>query len=79
MIELLASVEGKDHKGRPFTAGVVLWDDRVVVTAPILRRALACKTRDQVRDICARNGWRIAVVHELRRERETAGNEYHQS
>jgi hypothetical protein len=76
MIELLAQVEGKDGRGRPFSAGIVLWDDRVVVTAPILRRALARKTRDQVRDICARNGWRISVVHEVRRERETAGNEY---
>ena len=68
MIELLAQVEGKS-RGRPFVAGIVLWDDKVVVTAPILRRELAGKTRDQVRAICERNGWKVSVVHQLERER----------
>ena len=76
MIELLALVEGEMGRGKPFSAGIVLWDDKVVVTAPILRRALARKTRDQVRESCQRNGWRISVVHELRRESATAGKEY---
>lgn len=76
MIEMLASVEGKDHKGRPFVAGAVLWDDKVVVTAPILRRALARKTRDQVREICRQRGWKVTVVYEQRRADERAGKEY---
>jgi hypothetical protein len=70
MIEVLASVEGKSN-GRPFAAGVVLWDDVVVVTAPIVRKALARKTRDQVRDICRRNGWKITVLYEQKRKDAT--------
>lgn len=76
MIELLASIEGKDRKGRPFCAGIVLWNDVTVVTAPILRRALARKTRREVREICERNGWKVSVVHQIERADERPGREY---
>lgn len=76
MIEILAQVEGKDGRGRPFTAGIVLWDDKVVVAAPILRRHFAGKWRDQVRLICKRRGWHISIVHEVHRPDEVPGREY---
>jgi len=69
MIEILATVEGNDRRGRPFSAGVVLWDDRVVVTAPILRRELGRKSRDQVREICRRLGWKVSVVYQMERSK----------
>lgn len=69
MIEILAQITGKDRKGRAFCAGLVLWDDRVVEAAPIVRQMLKGRPRDQVREICLREGWRISVVHRLERER----------
>ena len=34
------------------------------------------KSRNQVREICARNGWRVSVVHQLERADEKPGKEY---
>lgn len=63
MTETLAVIDGPH-----FYAGIVLWDDKVVEAADIVhwmkRRKL---TRAQVRDYCKGKGWRVSVVHELRR------------
>lgn len=62
MKEILASI-----KAPHFYCGIVLWDDVVVQTAPIVRKALHGKTRDYVRDYCARKGWQVSVIDELER------------
>ena len=67
MRETLAQVEGYSGSGHSFCAGIVLWDDRVVETAPIVRSALKGRNRDQVREIARRRQWKIRVVHELER------------
>lgn len=49
---------------KPFVAGF-LWDpieDRVVVTAPILRRSLLGKRAAEVKEICGRAGWQLSNV-----------------
>lgn len=76
MIEILAQVMTPPDVPKPFCAGIVLWDDKVVVTAPILRKWFAGKTRDQVREICRRQGWTVTVVHEITRPDEKPGKEY---
>jgi len=65
VIELLAQVEGQ-HNGKPFAAGIVLWDDKVVEAAPIVR-FMRRWHRDRVREHCQRLGWRISVVHQIER------------
>ena len=67
MIELLAQIEGT-HRGKPFVAGLVLWDDKVVEAAPIVR-FMRKWTRQQVRSFVGQKGWKICVVHQLERER----------
>jgi hypothetical protein len=66
MRELLAEIEAPGPKG--FVAGIVLWDDRVVEAAPIVRwmRGLS---RQAVREHCERKGWTITVVHLLERSK----------
>ena len=55
---------------RKFTAGIVLWDDRVVEAAPIVYFMKRDKwTRQRVRNYCAEKGWKVTVVHELQRSR----------
>jgi hypothetical protein len=51
-----------------FCAGIVLFDDRVVEAAPIVRY-MKRWSRDRVRDYCASKGWRIVVVHQIPRIR----------
>jgi hypothetical protein len=63
MTEILAQITTPK-----FCAGLVLWDDKVVEIAPILRRMRGW-TRDRVRDYCQRRGWKIEVVHVLQRAR----------
>jgi hypothetical protein len=63
VIEILAQISS-DH----FTAGIVLWDDRVVETSPIIGYMKKGKwTRARVRDYCRDKGWKISVVHEMQR------------
>lgn len=51
-----------------FTAGVVLWDDKVVEAAPIVGYMKKQKwSRDRVRSYCKDKGWEISVVYETRR------------
>ncbi len=65
MKETLAQIRAEGARG--FTAAIVLWDDKVVEVAPILRKALGGKSRDYVRKYCAEKGWTVSVVHELER------------
>jgi hypothetical protein len=66
VIEILAQI--KAPKPRPFTAGIVLWDDEVVEAAPIVGFMKRGRwTRAVVRDYCQRKGWEISVVHQIRR------------
>lgn len=64
MIEILAQIRAEGPK--PFTAGIVLWDDKVVEAAPIVRY-MKKKSRDWVRDYCKQRGWSISVVHQMER------------
>jgi hypothetical protein len=67
MIEILAQIESDK-----FTAGIVLWDDRVIEAAPILHYMKKQKwTRDRVRSYCEQRGWRVSVVY--RQERASPG------
>ena len=63
MIEILAAIDAPH-----FYAGVVLWDDRVVEAADIIKYMRIQKwTRARVRDYCRTKGWKISVVHEIKR------------
>lgn len=63
MIEVLAQI-----KAVHFTAGIVLWDDKVIEAAPIVGYMKKQKwTRDRVRDYCKTKGWKISIVHEMQR------------
>jgi hypothetical protein len=53
-------------KPRAFCAGIVLWDDKVIEAAPIVKYMKGW-TRDRVRTYCARCGWKVEVIHELER------------
>lgn len=44
-----------------FCAGIVLWDDKVVEAAPIVKY-MRKWSRAKVRDYCADKGWKISVV-----------------
>ena len=64
--EILAQISGT--KAKPFSAGIVLFDDVVVEAAPIIGFMKKNKfTRDQVREYCRAKGWEINVVYEQRR------------
>lgn len=53
-----------------FYAGIVLWDDRVIEAADIVKyMSKHGWTRQRVRDYCAQKGWKISVVHEVERAR----------
>ena len=54
-----------------FTAGIVLFDDRVVETAPIVRY-MRRWSRQRVRDYCSKMGWEVSVVWQMQREDITA-------
>jgi hypothetical protein len=44
-----------------FYCGIVLWGDKVVEAAPIVKYMKRWK-RDQVRDYCGKKGWKVSVV-----------------
>ena len=63
MTEILAVIDAPH-----FYAGVVLWDDRVVEAADIVKYMRIQKwTRARVRDYCRGKGWKITVVYEIKR------------
>ena len=64
--EILAQIRGGN-----FTAGIVLFDDKVVEAAPIVRRMRGW-SRDRVRAECQRMGWTITVIWQMEREDVTA-------
>ena len=49
-----------------FTAGLVLWNDKVEEAAPVLRY-MRRWPRARVRAYCQSKGWAVCVVHELQR------------
>jgi hypothetical protein len=61
MIETLAVIDAPH-----FYAGVVLWNDKVVEAAPIVKY-MRKWSRDRVRVYCQQKGWKISVVHQLER------------
>jgi hypothetical protein len=61
MIETLAVIDAPH-----FYAGVVLQDDRVVEAADIVKY-MRKWSRNKVREYCESKGWKISVVHELKR------------
>ena len=63
MIETLAQIQAPK-----FTAGIVLHDDIVVEAAPIVKYMAREKwSRNKVRERCRLWGWKVSVVHEIRR------------
>jgi hypothetical protein len=67
VIEILATVDGIKNGKSPFNAGIVLHDDRVVETAPIIRFMKGWH-RDRVRAHCKMCGWKVSVITETARE-----------
>jgi hypothetical protein len=66
VIEILAQISAPEPK--PFTAGLVLWDDVVVEAAPIIGYMQRGRwSRMRVRNYCHDKGWVISVVHQMRR------------
>lgn len=68
---------GKGRRGRTqasVAAGIVLFDDVVVETAPIVRY-MRNWSRDRVRAECNRRGWTVSVVWQMDREDITIGGE----
>jgi hypothetical protein len=59
--EILAAIDAPH-----FYCGIVLWDDRVVEAAPIVKYMHKWR-RDRVRDYCAGKNWKITVVYEQER------------
>ena len=69
--EILASISAPH-----FTAGVVLWDGKVIEAAPIIGYMKKQKwTRDRVRSYCKEKGWRVSVVYEMQRQRTFEGKD----
>lgn len=65
VIETLAVIDAPH-----FYAGIVLWDDRVVEAADIVKYMRKGKwDRVRVRDYCKKKGWKVSVVYEIERER----------
>lgn len=60
-IEILAQI-----KAPHFTAGIVLWDDRVIEAAPIVKY-MKRWDRDRVRKYCENKDWSITVVYRMER------------
>jgi hypothetical protein len=62
MIEILAAIDAPKTGSKPgFFAGIVLWDDRVEVTADIVRYMRGWD-RDRVRSYCKQRGWTVTIV-----------------
>ena len=63
MMETLAIIDAPH-----FYAGIVLWDDRVVEGADIVKYMSKAKwSRDRVREYCRKKGWRVSVVYQMER------------
>lgn len=63
MIEILATIDAPH-----FYAGIVLWDDKVVEAADIVRY-MRRWSRERVRTYCEKKGWKVSVVYEMERAR----------
>lgn len=64
MTEILAAIDAPH-----FYAGIVLWDDRVVEAADIVKYMRVQKwSRERVRDYCKSKKWKITVVHQVERQ-----------
>jgi len=61
MTEILASIDAPH-----FFAGVVLWDDKVVEAADVVKY-MRRWSRSRVRDYYSRKGWKIVVVYQMER------------
>jgi hypothetical protein len=61
MIEILAAINAPK-----FHAGIVLWNDKVVEAAPIVKYMRGW-SRKNVREYCKERGWQISIVSETRR------------
>lgn len=61
MVETLACIEAPH-----FTAGIVLWDDKVVEVAPIVRY-MKKWSRERVRSYCQGKSWKVSVVYQMER------------
>jgi hypothetical protein len=59
--EILATIDAPH-----FYAGVVLWDDKVVEAANIVKYMRRWH-RDRVRSYCQSKGWKVAVVYQVQR------------
>lgn len=59
-------------KAPHFTAGIVLWDNKVIEAAPICRYMKGW-SRDRVRSYVASKSWEVSVVYEMQRQRTYEG------
>jgi hypothetical protein len=63
LIETLLQITGKSY-GRPFCAGIVARNGRVIETAPILRKLKGMNGKELVRH-CQEQGWTWVKVHDI--------------
>jgi hypothetical protein len=61
MTEILAIIDAPH-----FYAGIVLWDDRVVEAADIVKY-MHKWNRARVREYCRHKGWVVSVVYQIER------------
>jgi hypothetical protein len=61
MRETLAAIDAPH-----FYAGIVLWDDKVVEAAHIVKY-MKKWDRDRVRSYCKSKGWKVLVVYQMER------------
>ncbi len=64
VVEILAQIRA--DKPVKFTAGIVLWDDKVIEAAPIVKY-MKRWSRDRVREYCGKRKWTISVIHQVDR------------
>lgn len=68
MVETLACIDAPH-----FYAGIVLWDDRVIEAADIVKYMRVKKwTRVQVRDYCKNKGWKVFAISQTQRPSQLA-------
>lgn len=63
IVETLAVIDAPH-----FCAGIVLWNDRVVEAADIVK-FMRKWTRERVRSYCVGKNWQVTVVYQMERKR----------
>jgi len=69
IVEILATVDAPPtDQSRGFFAGLVLWDNKVVEAADIIKYMRGW-SRDRARSYCEQRGWKVSVIYETVRDK----------